>query len=40
VSEPVLPEKQIFQSIALMKNDLERIKARLGRDISDVSEIN
>jgi transcriptional regulator with XRE-family HTH domain len=38
--EPVLPEKQIFQSIALMKNDLERIKARLGGDISDVSEIN
>lgn len=38
--EPVLPEKQIFQSIALMKNDLERIKAKLGRDISDVNEIN
>jgi len=38
--EPVLPEKQIFQSIALMKNDLERIKAKLGKDISDVNEIN
>jgi transcriptional regulator with XRE-family HTH domain len=38
--EPVLPEKQIFQSIALMKNDLERIKAKLGTDISDVNEIN
>jgi len=38
--EPVLPEKQIFQSIALMKNDLERIKAKLGSDISDVNEIN
>ncbi len=38
--EPILPEKQIFQSIALMKNDLERIKAKLGRDISDVNEIN
>jgi len=37
--EPVLPEKQIFQSIALMKNDLERIKAKLGKDISDISEI-
>ncbi len=37
--EPVLPEKQIFQSIAVMKNDLERIKAKLGKDISDVSEI-
>jgi transcriptional regulator with XRE-family HTH domain len=38
--EPVLPEKQIFQSIAIMKNDLERIKAKLGGDISDISEIN
>jgi transcriptional regulator with XRE-family HTH domain len=37
--EPVLPEKQIFQSIAVMKNDLERIKARLGKDISDITEI-
>jgi len=36
--EPVMPEKQIFQSIAIMKNDLQRIKARLGSDISDVSE--
>ncbi len=36
--EPVMPEKQIFQSIALMKNDLQRIKARLGSDITDVSE--
>ncbi|MBN2665193.1 MAG: helix-turn-helix domain-containing protein, partial [Bacteroidales bacterium] len=31
--EPVMPEKQIFQSIAIMKNDLQRIKARLGSDI-------
>jgi transcriptional regulator with XRE-family HTH domain len=38
--EPVLPEKQIFQSIAVMKNDLERIKAKLGRDISDINEIS
>jgi transcriptional regulator with XRE-family HTH domain len=37
--EPVMPEKQIFQSIAAMKNDLERIKAKLGKDISDVNEI-
>jgi hypothetical protein len=36
--EPVMPEKQIFQSIAIMKNDLQRIKARLGTDISDISE--
>jgi transcriptional regulator with XRE-family HTH domain len=38
--EPVLPEKQIFRSIAVMKNDLERIKAKLGRDISDINEIS
>jgi transcriptional regulator with XRE-family HTH domain len=38
--EPVMPEKQIFQSIAAMKNDLERIKAKLGKDISDINEIN
>jgi transcriptional regulator with XRE-family HTH domain len=37
--EPVLPEKQLFQSIAVLKNDLERIKARLGTDISDIAEI-
>ncbi len=37
--EPVLPEKQIYQSIAAMKNDLQRIKAKLGSDISDISEI-
>ncbi len=38
--EPVLPEKQLIRSIASMKDDLERIKAKLGRDISDVSEIS
>jgi transcriptional regulator with XRE-family HTH domain len=38
--DPVLPEKQIIQSIAIMKNDLERIKAKLGRDITDIKEIN
>jgi hypothetical protein len=38
--EPVLPEKQLIQSIAVMKNDLERIKAKIGKDITDVNEIN
>src|SRR4030043_1004143 len=38
--EPVLPEKQLIQAVATMKNDLERIKARLGKDISDASEVN
>ncbi|HEX2920499.1 MAG TPA: LexA family transcriptional regulator [Bacteroidales bacterium] len=36
--EPVMPEKQIFQAMAGMKQDLERIKSRLGRDISDIRE--
>jgi transcriptional regulator with XRE-family HTH domain len=38
--DPVLPEKQLIQAVASMKNDLQRIKARLGSDISDASEVN
>lgn len=38
--EPVMTEKQIFQSIAIMKNDLQRIKAKLGADITDISEVD
>jgi transcriptional regulator with XRE-family HTH domain len=38
--EPVLPEKQLMQAVATMKNDLERIKAKIGRDISDINEVN
>jgi transcriptional regulator with XRE-family HTH domain len=38
--EPALPEKQIIQSIAEMKNDLQRIKAKLGSDISDATELS
>ncbi len=37
--EPVLPEKQLMQSMAIMKNDLERIKAKIGGDIMDIKEI-
>jgi transcriptional regulator with XRE-family HTH domain len=37
--EPVLPEKQLMQSMALMKSDLEKIKAKMGRDIMDIKEI-
>lgn len=37
--EPVLPEKQLMQSMAVMKNDLERIKAKIGSDIMDIKEI-
>ena len=35
IPEPVLPEKQLFKAVATIKNDLERIKARIGKDISD-----
>jgi len=38
--DPVLPEKQLIQAVASMKNDLERLKAKIGRDISDVKEVN
>jgi transcriptional regulator with XRE-family HTH domain len=38
IPDPVLPEKQLIQAVAGMKLDLERIKAKLGKDISDVSE--
>jgi transcriptional regulator with XRE-family HTH domain len=37
--DPVLPEKQLLQAVATMKNDLERIKAKIGSDISDVDEV-
>lgn len=36
--DPVLSEKQLIQAFAGMKHDLERIKARLGKDISDIDE--
>jgi transcriptional regulator with XRE-family HTH domain len=38
--EPVLPEKHLIQAVAEMKNDLARIKARIGKDISDAKEVN
>jgi transcriptional regulator with XRE-family HTH domain len=38
--EPVLPEKQLMKAVTVMKHDLERIKAKLGKDISDISEEN
>jgi len=38
--EPILPEKQLIQTVALMKNDLERIKAMIGKEITDVDEVN
>ncbi len=35
--EPVIPEKQLIQTVAGMKHDLERLKARLGSDIVDIT---
>ncbi|HOB83450.1 MAG TPA: LexA family transcriptional regulator [Bacteroidales bacterium] len=37
--DPVLPEKQIFRAVAEMKNDLQRLKAKIGVDITDIKEI-
>jgi len=37
--DPVLPEKQLYKAVATIKNDLERIKARMGKDISDADEL-
>ncbi|HVN59563.1 MAG TPA: LexA family transcriptional regulator [Bacteroidales bacterium] len=37
--EPVIPEKQLIQTVAGMKHDLERLKARLGSDITDVPSV-
>ena len=37
--DPVMPEKQLLQTVTVMKHDLERIKAKLGKDISDISEV-
>jgi transcriptional regulator with XRE-family HTH domain len=38
--DPVMPEKQLIQAVATMKSDLERIKAKIGTDISDINEVN
>lgn len=36
--DPVIPEKQLIHTVAGMKHDLERLKAKLGNDITDVTE--
>jgi phage repressor protein C with HTH and peptisase S24 domain len=36
--DPVIPEKQLMQTVAGMKHDLERLKSKLGREITDVAE--
>ena len=36
--DPILPEKQLMQTVAVMKHDLERLKSKLGREITDIAE--
>ena len=36
--DPVIPERQLIQTVAGIKHDLERLKNRLGRDITDIEE--
>ena len=36
--DPVIPEKQLIQTVAGMKRDLERMKNKLGREITDIKE--
>jgi transcriptional regulator with XRE-family HTH domain len=36
--DPVIPEKQLMQTVAGMKHDLERLKNKIGRDITDIKE--
>jgi phage repressor protein C with HTH and peptisase S24 domain len=38
--DPMIPEKQLIQTVTGMKHDLERLKAKFGRDISGVKEIS
>ncbi|HCI54817.1 MAG TPA: LexA family transcriptional regulator [Bacteroidales bacterium] len=37
--EPFIPEKQLLQTVAKMKHDLQQLKARLGTEIIDVDEV-
>lgn len=36
--DPLIPEKQLLQTVAGMKHDLQRLKARLGTEIIDIQE--
>jgi len=37
--DPVLPEKQLMQTVASMKYDLNQLKHRMGKDIEDAEEM-
>jgi transcriptional regulator with XRE-family HTH domain len=36
--DPVIPEKQLMRTVAGLKHDLERLKSKVGMDISDITE--
>jgi transcriptional regulator with XRE-family HTH domain len=38
--DPVIPEKQLISTVAGMKRDLERLKSKIGRDITDIQPEN
>jgi phage repressor protein C with HTH and peptisase S24 domain len=38
--DPVMPEKQLMQAVTSMKNDLEKLKAKIGKEIVDIDEAN
>jgi transcriptional regulator with XRE-family HTH domain len=38
--EPVIPEKQLMRTVAGIKHDLDRIKSRIGSDITDIQPEN
>jgi transcriptional regulator with XRE-family HTH domain len=37
--EPILPEKQLLRTVAIMKQDLYQLKKSMGRDIQDATEL-
>lgn len=36
--DPLIPEKQLLKTVATIKRDLERLKAKLGTEIIDITE--
>lgn len=38
--EPVLPQKQLINTVTSMKHDLEQLKHKMGKDISDAEELD
>lgn len=36
--DPLIPEKQLLKTVATIKHDLERLKAKLGTEIIDITE--